>query len=172
MDKGQATATGFTDLWDQAYEYGKRYQSEYGSPICSVLGCSSERFDQTVLEPDYCQPNWLSENAAWDDLLLKVFQYPGGLDEEMAREFLQTKDIRALTSKLEFRAQAHLQSKDYYASGQLLQTLVALQGRDLPGFRCGSFMSQGGEDDVLDMRFDKKFGAGRRLLLEVAFLWD
>lgn len=172
MVKGQSPETSFADLWELAEEHGSMYQSEYEFPLCSVLGFTSERFDETILWDDYCEPNWLSENATWDQNLLCVFQSSGGLDEATALEFLQTNDMQAVTSKLESQAQSYLQNKDYYDSGKLLQTLHSLQGRDLPGFQPGFHFTQGGDDDSLDMRCDEKTGTGSRVLLELAFLWD
>ena len=57
MVKGQSPETSFADLWELAEEHGSMYQSEYEFPLCSVLGFTSERFDETILWDDYCEPN-------------------------------------------------------------------------------------------------------------------
>lgn len=146
------------------------FSDEFDHPSLEVLGVASERFEATSVWPsDGSRAFWIKPDIGFRDIFLGVareLEIPGPLVSE-AMETGRTEDIETY---LKDQIRAHLDARNYYEAESLMQYLPTLQPAGLPGVKGSGAFDTRGEDIIVDYRVHN-YGAGRRILVEIAFNW-
>jgi hypothetical protein len=160
------------ELIEMAYE-AFQYDSSQGylkeDEIIEPVGFLSERLDSFTEMDGYKGPYFL-HNAGWNSCISKIFKSDLGITPHETASFLKTDnphDIALrLTNDLEcglsYREKSH--KKHEWA-------LKGISHFGMPGFLNSDAFLQCHRDDFCDFR-SKNFGPGRRVLMEVAFMYQ
>lgn len=139
-------------------------------PTLEVLSICSERYDEVcVLNEDF-NSEWLTEGNAWRQTLTELFRDLGGIDQNVTARFLTSPDIPALISDVVENIKADVEQQNFFEAKQHLFSLENLKTAGLPCFRSAATLTSGGDDYAHDCR-DKNYGPGKRIIVEVAYVW-
>lgn len=161
----------FDDLYDAATELADRRAGTEGHPFASYLGCSSERFDVTELHGHDQTNRWLEAGQSWSRSLGRIMQDLGALDPEVSEVFFRTGGPQALIAAVSQQAAALIAEERFARVRQMMTALENLKTAGLPCFRDAQHLTAGGAEEAYDLR-ERDWGAGKRVIVEMAFVWE
>ncbi len=161
----------------QAFEelvemWKEKIRSEFVSdyPTFQMLGVCSERFGRSdILSRNY-RAKWVKTENGWSDTLSAVFYSLGDLEEDLIARFIESEDTNQLVSDVAEEIVEDIEAQDYRGAKERLSVLENLHDAGLPWFRNAFDLKTGGTDDAHDYRREDR-GPGRRVIVEVAFIW-
>lgn len=159
------------DLYDFATDHADDLLGGWDHPWVVFLGCSSERFNSsTLLNFDY-RSQWVSDQRDWSQMIQAIASDLGQLDRENVNQFLQHGDQTRFTAEVVDQISEHLKLEKFRSARNLVTSLENLKIAGLPCFRSALDLTAGGDDDAYDLR-QQDYGAGRRVIVEMAFVWE
>ncbi|WP_417525582.1 hypothetical protein [Marinovum sp.] len=160
----------FDDLYDAATEFAETRVGADEHPFASYLGCSSERFDATELRCYDQHSSWLEDGQVWTRSLGRIMQDLGDLDPEVSEVFFRTGEPQDLIATVSQQATVLIAEERFSRVRDMMTALENLKEAGLPCFRNAQYLTAGGDDDAYDLR-ERDWGAGRRVIVEMAFVW-
>lgn len=146
------------------------FSDEFEHPSLEIFGVASERFEETSAWPcEWTKAQWVKPGVGFRDIFIgmaRTLDIPDSLISE-AMDTGRTEDIE---THLKDQIRVHLDTRNYYDAQSLMQYLPALRPIGLPGVKGAGAFDTRGEDMIVDYRVHN-YGAGRRILVEIAFNW-
>ncbi len=161
----------FDELYEAATEFAETQVGDYEYPMSSYLGCSSERFDTSEVRCYDQRSSWLEQGEAWAQTLGKIAEDLGSLDRRVTEAFFRTGDRQALISAVSEQATKLISDESFIRVREMMTALENINEAGLPCFRGTQHLTAGGDDDAHDLR-DRDWGAGTRVIIEMAFVWE
>lgn len=159
------------ELREFGFEHLRSVSGEWEFPSVDQIGLVSERFDKTCLLDPEDRQLWLREDRGWEASLHALLEDLGALDQETRARFRKTGDIDHLIGEVSWRACDAIRAESFSLAITYATTLENCRVAGLPCFRARSTFTSGGEEDGHDFR-SRNYGPGRRIIAEIAFVWD
>ncbi len=80
-------------------------------------------------------------------------------------------DRQALISAVSEQATTLIADESFIRVREMMTALENINAAGLPCFRGARYLTAGGDDDAYDLR-DRDWGAGTRVIIEMAFVWE
>jgi hypothetical protein len=146
------------------------FSEECEHPSLEIFGVVSERLEETsAWACEWTRAQWVRPGVGFRDIFLGVARNLG-IPDPLASEALDTGRTEQIETHLKNRIRAHLDTRDYDAAQGLMQHLPTLRPSGLPGVKGAEGFDTRGDDMIVDYRVND-YGAGRRILVEIAFNW-
>ncbi len=164
-------SSSFDDLCECATDFAEDRLGNWDRPWVEVLGCSSERFNTAALLNDDYQSRWVLEKQGWSQTVNAIASDLCLLDTSLISKILEYSDPTETTSEVLEEIADCLADDDFSSARSLVTSLENLKWAGLPCFKASNELTSGGDEDAYDLR-RKDYGAGRRVVVEMAFVWE
>ena len=161
----------FEELWEAAAEFAGDRLGNWEYPWVETIGCASERFNTSKFVSCDKRSLWAKQDPDWTETLMAFFTSLGRVDHHIAAHFLKDPDADRLIQDITSQIGSALGKEDFWEARALVTAVENLRLAGLPCFRDAYHLTSGGNDEGYDLR-NRDWGAGRRVIVEIAFVWD
>ncbi|MGY9037459.1 MAG: hypothetical protein ACKVLA_06525 [Rhodobacterales bacterium] len=161
----------FEDLWEIAAEFARDRVGNWENPWVEIIGCTSERFNTSEFISCEKRSLWVEQDRHWTDTLMKIFTSLSQIEHHIAAQFLQDPDKDRLMTDITSQIGTALERESFYEARALVTAVENLRLAGLPCFRSAYHLTSGGTDEGYDLR-KEDLGPGRRVIVEMAFVWE
>lgn len=135
------------------------------------FGLCSERFERSHLAYYDEGTNWVGDGRSWRETISEICMDLGRLDQPIIERFLDSGDQNHLMSEVTQLINQDLGEEGFWRISKLVAAVENLRRAGLPCFSCKSGLLRDGTVGAYDIR-NMDYGAGRRVLVETAFVWE
>ena len=161
----------FEGLWEAAAEFAGDRLGNWDNPWVETIGCTSERFNTSEFISCEKHSLWVEQDRDWTETLTNIFKSLGSVEHQIAARFLNNPDQDRLIQDITAQIESAIHQENFCNARALVTALENLRLAGLPCFRNAYQLTSGGNDDAYDLR-NKDWGAGRRVIVEIAFVWE
>lgn len=169
-DFGIDDEMAFDDMLPRIIEDVNLHYGSADLPELEILCICSERHDRS-LSADDCDaaPEWFLTNSDWEQTLVDVISKRCLVEAAFAELMLDMPGSAEALLREAIRRNAD--ACKYLQASILADTAYWLAAGYPLGFEPRHKLERTGDDQAIDAR-DKRYPDGRRLIVEIAYLWD
>ena len=139
-------------------------------PELEILGICSERHDRSWRDKDcYAWPMWINDTSGWRGTFLNTLAERCRIEKPFAPDLIAAPEHAEAV--LQDAMRRSTDAARYLDLRLQAEAALSLTHGYLPGFHPLITLDNSGEDQAIDAR-NRRYPDGRRLLVEIAYLWD
>lgn len=169
-DLGYRESATFEDLTFETLDEVREQFGRCEFPELEILGICSERHDRSWRDKAcYAWPMWIHDTPGWRGTFLNALAERCRIEKPFAPDLLAaTEQAEAV---LQDAMRRSTDASRYLDLRLQAEAALLLTNGYLPGFHPLTTLDNSGENQAIDAR-DRRHPDGRRLLVEIAYLWD